>query len=127
MPASTPTTTMKPFRISQLNAAQVEAVFKSDRFSLLTDGQLAALHHRSEQLQVLRQQQRLRRRRRRLVAAAVVVGTVALAPYWVQVFTAFAVMLVIVVWGLIWFGAITALWHLVSRLWRALSGSKPLP
>lgn len=127
MPASTPTTTMKPFRISQLNAAQVEAVFKSDRFSLLTDSQLVALHHRSEQLQALAHQQRTRRRRRRLLAAAVVMGGVALAPYWVQVFTAFALMLVIVLWGLIWFGAITALWHLVSRLWRALTGSGPLP
>lgn len=127
MPASTPTTTMKPFRISQLNAAQVEAVFKSDRFSLLTDSQLVALHHRSEQLQALAHQQRTRRRRRRLLAAAVVIGGVALAPYWVQVFTAFALMLVIVLWGLIWFGAITALWHLVSRLWRALTGSGPLP
>lgn len=127
MSAPTPTTTMKPFRISQLNAAQVEAVFKSDRFSLLTDSQLVALHHRSEQLQALGQQQRLRRRRRRLLAAAVVIGGVALAPYWVQVFTAFALMLVIVLWGLIWFGAITAMWHLVSRLWRALTGSKSLP
>lgn len=127
MPASTPTTTMKPFRISQLNAAQVEAVFKSDRFSLLTDSQLVALHHRSEQLQALAHQQRLKRRRRRLLVAAVVVGGVALAPYWGQVFTAFALMLVIVLWGLIWFGAITAMWHLVSRLWRALTGSKPLP
>jgi len=127
MSASTPTTTMKPFRISQLNAAQVEAVFKSDRFSLLTDSQLVALHHRSEQLQALAHQQRTRRRRRRLLAAAVVIGGVALAPYWVQVFTAFALMLVIVLWGLIWFGAITALWHLVSRLWRALTGSGPLP
>jgi hypothetical protein len=118
---------MKPFRISELNAAQVEAVFKSDRFSLLTDSQLVALHHRSEQLQALAHQQRLKRRRRRLLAAAVAIGGVALAPYWVQVFTAFALMLVIVLWGLIWFGAITALWNLVSRLWRALIGSKPLP
>jgi hypothetical protein len=127
MPALHPTTTMKPFRISELNAAQVEAVFKSDRFSLLTDSQLVALHHRSEQLQALAHQQRLKRRRRRLLAAAVAIGGVALAPYWVQVFTAFALMLVIVLWGLIWFGAITALWNLVSRLWRALIGSKPLP
>lgn len=127
MPVSTPTTTMKPFRISQLNAAQVEAVFKSDRFCQLTDSQLVALHHRSEQLQALGHQQRIKRRRRRLLVAAVVVGGVALAPYWVQVFTAFALMLVIALWGLIWFGAITAMWHLVSRLWRALTGSKPLP
>lgn len=127
MPTLHPTTTMKPFRISQLNAAQVEAVFRSDLFCQLTDSQLVALHHRSEQLQALGHQQRIKRRRRRLLAAAVVVGGVALAPYWVKVFTAFALMLVIVLWGLIWFGAMTAMWHLVGRLWRALTGSKPLP
>lgn len=127
MQALHPTTTMKPFRISELNAAQVEAVFKSDRFSLLTDSQLVALHHRSEQLQAQGQQQRRRRRHRRLVAAAVVVGGVLLAPYWGQVFTAFAVMLVLVIWGLIWIGAITVLWNLVRRLWQTLTGSKPLP
>lgn len=126
MPTPTPTTTMKPFRISKLNAAQVEAVFKSDRFSLLTDGQLVALHHRSEQLQTLAHQQRLKRRRRRLLAGAVVVGGVALAPYWVQVFTAFALMLLLMIWGLIWFGAIATLWQLLRGLWGAITGSKPL-
>ena len=41
---------MKPIRISQLNAAQVAAVFKSERFCQLTDSQLAALHHRVDEM-----------------------------------------------------------------------------
>jgi hypothetical protein len=73
---------MKAKRISHLTAEQVAAVFKSERFCQLTDGQLAALHHRAEQLEVQQRHARARRRRWRLAAVVAVVVLVALAPIW---------------------------------------------
>lgn len=111
---------MKPIRISQLNAAQVEAVFKSERFCQLTDSQLAALHHRSQQLEVQQQSTLQRKRRRHWMIAAAVAVLVAIAPFW-QI--ALALSAVIAIWALL----LSAAWGVVQRLRTALSGKKPVP
>jgi Asp/Glu/hydantoin racemase len=116
---------MTTHRISQLTATQLDAVFHSDRFCLLTDSQLAALHHRSEQLKAHQLAVHRKRRRRRLIVAVVVAGCAALAPFWLQVFTALGLALLLVIWGVIWLAAIMTLWHLLRGLWAAITGKTP--
>jgi hypothetical protein len=94
---------MAQLRISQLSAAQVAAVFGSEQFSQLTDGQVAALHHRAEQLKAQQQLAGARQRRRLLVAAAVVALAIALAPIW-------HVLLAMGLLALIWLAVIGWLW-----------------
>lgn len=106
---------MKTQRISHLTAEQVHAVFSSDRFLDLTDSQLAALHHRSEQLQAQQWWTRARRRRRTLKAAAVVVVLVALAPFWQVVLGVGAI-------ALIWALLIAVLWDAVQRVRASIAG-----
>jgi Flp pilus assembly protein TadB len=108
---------MKAQRISQLSADQVAAVFGSERFCQLTDGQLAALHHRAEQLQAQRHQARIRRRRRWAVAAAVVVVLAALAPVW-------HVLLALGVVALLWLVVLAWAWEAGQRLWASVTGRK---
>ena len=93
---------MKHQRISQLTAAQVQAAFSSDRFLELTDDQLAALHHRREQLLADQHQGRIRRRRHRLLAAASVAVLIAAIPMWQAV-------LAVTVSALLWCLAIAML------------------
>lgn len=94
---------MKAKRISQLSAGQLAAVFAHDRFGQLTDGQLAALHHRSERLKAQQQLIRTRRRQRVLVAAAVVGMLIAAVPFWRELL---AIGLLALVWlavgALVW-------------------------
>lgn len=111
---------MKPIRISQLNAAQVEAVFNSELFCQLTDSQLAALHHRSQQLEAQQQATLQRKRRRRRLIAAAVVALVAIAPFW-QI--ALALSFIVVFWAL----ALAAAWGVVQRLRNAVTRKKPVP
>jgi hypothetical protein len=103
---------MKHQRISQLTAEQVQAAFSSDRFLELTDDQLVALHHRSEQLQAQQHQGRVRRRRNRLMAAASVAVLIVAIPMWQAV-------LAVTVSALLWCLAIAML----RDASRALSAS----
>jgi hypothetical protein len=107
-----PPRAMKHQRISQLTAEQVQAAFSSDRFLELTDDQLVALHHRSEQLQAQQHQGRVRRRRNRLMAAASVAVLIVAIPMWQAV-------LAVTVSALLWCLAIAML----RDASRALSAS----
>jgi Flp pilus assembly protein TadB len=108
---------MKAQRISHLTAEQVAAVFKSERFCQLTDGQLAALHQRAEQLQAQQRQARIRRRQCWVAAAAVVVVLVALAPIW-HVVVALGLM------ALIWLALLMWAWDVGQRVWASVPGRK---
>lgn len=94
-------------RINQLSHAQVAAVFRSEQFCQLTDRQMAALHHRGEQLKAQQKQLRARRRRRLLVAAGVLALAIAAFPIW-HVLVAMGLLV------LIWLAVIGWLWD-VSR------------
>lgn len=111
---------MKPIRISHLNAAQVDAVFKSELFCQLTDSQLAALHHRSQQLEAQQLAALQRKRRRRWMIAAAVAALAAIAPFW-QV--ALALSFIVLFWAL----ALSAVWGVLQRLRDAVTRKKPVP
>lgn len=106
---------VRTFRISQLSAAQVQAVFSSEAFCRLTDDQLAALHHRAEQLQDQQRQARIRRRRWLLVAAAVMGLLIALAPVW-HVLVALGLM------ALIWLVVLAWLWEVGQKARASIAG-----
>lgn len=106
---------MKPLRISHLTAEQVQAVFKNERFCQLTDDQLAALHHRAEQLQAQQRHARVRRRRRLLVTAAVVGLLIALAPVW-------HVVLALGAAALFWVAVLTWLWEVGQKVRASIAG-----
>ena len=105
---------MGQLRISQLSEAQVAAVFRSERFCQLTDRQVAALHHRAEQLKAQQQLARTRRRRRLLVVAAVVGLTIAAAPIWRE-------LLAVGVLALIWLAVINAVWEATQGVRAAIT------
>jgi hypothetical protein len=107
---------MKLQRISHLNAQQLQAVFNSDRFLELSDAQLAALHHRSEQLQAHRQLAQLKRRRRVLMAAAVLAALMALAPFW-------QVVLALGAAAAFWMLVAALLWDAGQKLRRSIAGA----
>jgi hypothetical protein len=107
---------MKPQRISHLNAKQLQAVFNSDRFLELTDAQLVALHHRSEQLQAQHRQAGLRRRRRILLAAAALGLCIALAPVWY-------VVLALGVAAVLWLLVAATLWDVGQKLRGSIAGA----
>ncbi|MCX5927338.1 MAG: hypothetical protein NTZ23_08510 [Cyanobium sp. LacPavin_0920_WC12_MAG_63_22] len=108
----------RQLRISHLSAAQVAAVFRNERFGQLTESQLAALHHRSEQLKAQQQLARIRRRRRLLVVAAVVGLAIAAVPIWRE-------LLAVGVLALVWFAVAALVWDAtkgaraaITRRWR---------
>jgi Flp pilus assembly protein TadB len=105
---------MKAQRISHLTAEQVAAVFKSERFCLLTDSQLAALHHRAEQLQAQQRQARIRRRRCWVAAVAVVGVLVALAPIWY-------VLVAVGLMALIWLALLAWLWEVGQKVMASIA------
>ena len=41
---------MSHYKISELSLRQINAVWRSDQFCMLTDGQLASLHKRQQEL-----------------------------------------------------------------------------
>lgn len=106
----------KPQPISQLTAEQVQAVFSSDLFCLLTDDQLAALHRRSEELLAHRQRICLKRRQRLIVAAACSALCIALAPVW-------HVVVALGVAALLWLVALAWIWDALQELRAAVVGA----
>lgn len=117
---------MKCHRISELTATQVDAVFRSDLFCLLTDSQLAALHYRDEQLKAQRAQVRIRRRRRWRLLAVVVAAGIAIAPFWQQVFTFIGLAFLLLIWALICFAMLACLWSVLRALIAAITGKRPV-
>lgn len=101
-------------RISQLSNAQVQAVFSSEAFCQLTDSQLAALHRRAEQLQVLQRQARIRWIWRWLLAAAVLALLIVLAPVW-HVLVAMGLM------ALIWLVVLAWIWDAGQKARASIS------
>ena len=125
------TLVMGLLRISQLTPAQVDAVFRSDRFCELSDAQLAALHHRFEQLKALRHQARIKRRRRRrlmvLLAVAVVTICTISVFAWQEVSTFFVAMVALGFLAFIWLGVIGAVWEVGQKLITCVAKSRNKP
>jgi hypothetical protein len=111
---------MKPMRISQLSADQVDAVFRSDLFCQLTDGQVAALHHRLEQLKAQQHAVRQRKRQQRWLIAAAVVIAIAVMPFWQQ---ALALTFVAAFWAVVFCSG----WDGLQNVRAKLTRNKPMP
>lgn len=90
----------------------MDAVFKSELFCQLTDGQLTALHYRSQQFEEQRQAALQRERRRRWMIAAAIAVLAATAPFW-QV--ALALSFIVFLWAVA-LSVVLDVWDRLQRL-----------